>query len=221
MKTCYGLVGAGGYGREVMPMLKQLLKDEILSSHAELFFVVENEVLDTLHSNINGYPVVSMSDFIKLDSNKYFNIAIGDSKVRERIANDCISSNMTPFSITSSNSVILDENTIGKGCILSPFATITSNVKIGDFFHANLYSYVGHDCVIGDYVTFAPNVHCNGYIVIEDHAYIGTGAIIKPGTREKPTIIGRNSIVGMGAIVNKNVPPFTTVFGNPAQQIKK
>ena len=56
----------------------------------------------------------------------------------------------------AANAVEMDDVTIGEGALISPFVTFTSNIRIGDHFHANLYSYVEHDCVIGDYVTFAP-----------------------------------------------------------------
>ena len=74
--------------------------------------------------------------------------------------------------------------------------TLTSDIKIGQHFHANIYSYVAHDCVIGDYVTFAPNVKCNGNIIIEDHAYIGTGAVLKQGTPDNPLVISSGAVVG-------------------------
>jgi acetyltransferase-like isoleucine patch superfamily enzyme len=105
------------------------------------------------------------------------------------------------------NVVVMDDVVIGEGALLSPFVTLTSNIRIGRFFHANLYSYVEHDCVIGDFVTFAPGVKCNGNIVIEDHAYIGAGAVIKQGKPSQPLVIGRGAVVGMGAVVTKNVPP--------------
>ena len=82
---------------------------------------------------------------------------------------------------------------MGDGAALSPFVTLTSNIRIGRHFHANLYSYVEHDCVIGDFVTFAPAVKCNGNVVIEDHAYIGAGAVATAGIitliRSIPTMI--------------------------------
>lgn len=99
--------------------------------------------------------------------------------------------------------------------------TLTSDIKIGQHFHANIYSYVAHDCVIGDYVTFAPNVKCNGNIIIEDHAYIGTGAVLKQGTPDNPLVIGSGAVVGMGAVVTKSVPANTTVIGNPAKPLIK
>ena len=67
---------------------------------------------------------------------------------------------------------------IAEGSLISPFVTIGSNVKIGKFFHANLYSYVEHDCEIGDFITFAPGVKCNGNVNIQDNVYVGCGAII-------------------------------------------
>jgi acetyltransferase-like isoleucine patch superfamily enzyme len=121
-----------------------------------------------------------------------------------------------PFEVRASNAVELDANTIGEGAILCPFVTITSNARIGRFFHANIYSYVAHDCVVGDFVTFAPRVHCNGSVVIEDYAYIGTGAVLRQGTPDRPLVIGRGAVVGMGAVVTKSVAPGTTVVGNPA-----
>lgn len=53
--------------------------------------------------------------------------------------------------------------------------------------------------------------------MIEDHAYIGAGAIIKPGTSEHPTVIGRGAKIGMGSVVIQSVPEGAEVFGNPAR----
>ena len=218
MKSYYGIIGAGGYGREVMPLVKNQLQDEVLTENAELLFVAEN-VIDP--RPINGYTIASLNNFLSLPGPRYFNIAIGNSIVRERIAAKCIDYGANPFTIKAENVIIMEANKIGIGAILSPFVTITSNAKIGVFFHANIYSYVAHDCVIGDFVTFAPSVKCNGNVVIEDHAYIGTGAFIKQGKNGNPLTIGRGAVVGMGAVVTKNISPGYTVIGNPARPLKK
>ncbi len=213
----YGLVGMGGFGREVIPMAHSYLAATNRPNNYELVFVVENLENETV---INGYRVISDKVFLSCNADqKYFNIAIADSKVRERIANKMMSSGIIPFPIIASNNIIYDNNTIGEGAIFCGFTMVTSNVKIGCFFHANIYSYIAHDCVIGDFVTFAPNVHCNGRVVIEDHAYVGTGAIIKQGNDDRPIIIGKGCTVGMGAVVTKSVRPFSTVIGNPAAEL--
>ena len=218
MKTYYGLIGAGGYGREVMPLARFGIENELRSENAELFFVVEG---NTDPAPINGYSVVSLADFIKLPNPRRFNIAISNSEVRKRIASICLEAGAVPFQIKAENVVMMDSNRIGDGAILSPFVTITSNAIIGSFFHANIYSYVAHDCLVGDFVTFAPSVMCNGNVTIEDHVYIGTGAAIRPGKPGAPLTIGRKAVVGMGAVVTKSVPPRITVVGNPAQPLIK
>ncbi|MBH2076033.1 MAG: acetyltransferase [Pseudomonadales bacterium] len=213
----YAIIGAGGFGREVLPLAREHVR-VATRDECRIVFVDDGSKED----HINGIEVMTTEAFKTAPAvDKFFNIAIGNSKVREKIAVDMISTGIKPFAITSINSVVLDENTIGDGVILCPFTTITSNAKIGKFFHANIYSYVAHDCVIGDFVTFAPGVKCNGNVIIEDHAYIGTGAIIKQGTLEKPIVIGEGAVVGMGAVVTKSVPAGSVMVGNPAKPLRK
>ena len=58
--------------------------------------------------------------------------------------------------------------------------------------------------------------HCPPHpVVVERGAWVGAGAIILPGVS-----IGRNSVIGAGAIVTKDVPPFSVAVGNPARVIK-
>jgi len=58
--------------------------------------------------------------------------------------------------------------------------------------------------------------HINRPIIIEDGVWIYVGATILPGVK-----IGKGSIIAAGAVVNKNVSPFTLVGGVPAKSIKK
>ncbi|MCS3418399.1 sugar O-acyltransferase (sialic acid O-acetyltransferase NeuD family) [Pseudomonas sp. BIGb0450] len=207
----FAIFGAGGFGREIMPLVASTIRG------SRLVFI-DDRLAGT---SVNGFEVISGDEFAGLDGDRFFNIAIAGSQVRETIANRMIAAGAKPFSISASNTLSLTNNEIGEGAIMCPFSMVTSNAKIGRFFHANLYSYVAHDCVIGDFVTFAPSVHCNGAVVIGDHAYIGTGAVIKQGAPDRPIVIGAGAIVGMGAVVTKSVAPNTTVVGNPARVLER
>lgn len=55
-----------------------------------------------------------------------------------------------------------------------------------------------------------------GKIIIKKGAWIGTGAIILPNI-----IIGECAVIGAGAVVTKDVPPYSVVVGVPARVIKK
>jgi sugar O-acyltransferase (sialic acid O-acetyltransferase NeuD family) len=212
MDVLYGIVGAGGFGREVMPVAQQMLAARHSQGGFEAVFVVEFG--DT--TPVNGYRVLTADAFLAAGGERRFNVAIAEHAVRRRIAERFIAAGARPFDVVAANSVQLAGNQIGEGAILCPFTTVTSNASIGRFFHANIYSYVAHDCVIGDFVTFAPGVQCNGRVRIEDHAYIGTGAILREGSADRPIVIGAGAVVGMGAVVTRSVPPGATVVGNPA-----
>jgi sugar O-acyltransferase (sialic acid O-acetyltransferase NeuD family) len=199
-----------------MPLAEDMLASADRGS-CEIVFVDENRELNL----VNGHRVIHPEEFLASGAEKFFNISIADYSIRERFARDFTARDAQPFSITAQNSVRLRENRIGEGAILCAYTTITSNATIGRYFHANIYSYVAHDCVIGDFVTFVPDVHCNGGVIVEDYAYIGTGAILRQGTREKPIVIGRGAVVGMGAVVTRSVAPLSTVVGNPASPMKK
>jgi sugar O-acyltransferase (sialic acid O-acetyltransferase NeuD family) len=169
---------------------------------------------------VNGHRVMRYEEFLATPAlERRAVLAIANSAVREKLSGRLVADGVQPWTVIADNVVVMDDVQLGEGVILSPFVTLTSNIRIGRYFHANLYSYVEHDCVIGDFVTFAPAVKCNGNIVIEDHAYIGTGAVIKQGKPGQPLVIGRGAVVGMGAVVTKDVAPGTTVVGNPARAL--
>lgn len=217
MNEIFAVYGASGCGRSLMPIAIEQLNR--LGNNYQLVFI--DDALQE-NANVNGHVAMNYDTFKKLDSDhKFVLIAIAGSGIRQRIADRLFSDNISLWSVTAANTILMDSVNIDEGAALSPFVTIGSNVTIGKCFHANLYSYVEHDCMIGDYVTFAPRVSCNGNIHIHDHAYIGAGAVIKQGTTDKPLIIGAGATVGMGAVVTKDVPAGAVVVGNPARLLVK
>jgi sugar O-acyltransferase (sialic acid O-acetyltransferase NeuD family) len=210
-----GLYGASGFGREVAPVVSTNTRE----MGAEVVFIDDNVSASGL---VNGRRVYSWSKFLALDaSDKSVVIAVADANVRSLLASRCHEQTIRTFDVVAANVFIGDEVAVGEGHILQPFVTLTSNISIGRYFHANIYSYVAHDCKIGDFVTFAPGVMCNGNVHVADRTYIGTGAVLRQGTPEKPLIIGAGATVGMGAVVTKDVPPGVTVVGNPARILEK
>lgn len=213
----YGVYGASGLGRQVMPLARDVLQRAGFSL-SRLVFVDDNPP----EKELNGHQVLTYNDFMNVSaSSRYVVLAVGDGIVRQKIANKCASDNVIFWSVLAGSAVVTDNVELGEGAVLSHFSLLTCNIRVGRFFQANHYAHVSHDCVIGDFVTFAPGVRCNGNVHIEDYAYIGSGAVIKQGAPGKPLVIGKGATVGMGAVVTKSVPPGVTVVGNPARKINK
>lgn len=110
------------------------------------------------------------------------------------------------------------------------------NITVGNNFYAN-YNLIMLDVntiEIGDDVLCAPGVQIltathplnaeeriSGLeyalpIRIEDKVWIGAGAIILPGVT-----IGAGSVIGAGAIVTKDIPPYSVAMGNPCRVVRK
>lgn len=214
MTRLVGVYGASGFGREVMPVVRA----QAAGASAELVFID-----DASNGQIvNGHATLTFDQFCAREAGtRAVTIAIADAVVRARLAARCADAGVAAFDVQAANVVVGDDVRWGEGIILQPFVCLTGNISIGRHFHANIYSYVAHDCVIGDFVTFAPGVKCNGNVHIHDRAYIGTGAILRQGTPNKPLVIGEGAIIGMGAVVTKDVAPGVTVIGSPARPLVK
>jgi acetyltransferase-like isoleucine patch superfamily enzyme/dTDP-4-dehydrorhamnose 3,5-epimerase-like enzyme len=92
--------------------------------------------------------------------------------------------------------------------------TLKSGVQLWDGLR------IGDDVFIGPNASFANDIfprsrqHLNKFLEtrVENGASIGAGATILPGV-----VIGRNAMVGAGAVVTRSVPPNAIVVGNPAK----
>lgn len=109
------------------------------------------------------------------------------------------------------------------------------NIFLGDGFYAN-YNLTVLDCakvVIGNHVFIGPNVSLltaghpldpqlrnSGLefarpITIGDNVWLGAGAIVNPGVK-----IGRNTVVGSGSVVTKDLPCNVIAAGNPCRVLR-
>ena len=110
-----------------------------------------------------------------------------------------------------------------------------SNIEVGENFYANFNLVIldANKVIIGDNVFIAPNVglHTSGHpldyvrrnagleyalaITIEDNVWIGAGVNVMPGVK-----IGRNSVIGAGSVVTKDIPANVVAAGVPCRVIK-
>lgn len=111
--------------------------------------------------------------------------------------------------------VIIGNNNSFRECVTVNQGTAANKGKtiIGDNNFIMAYTHIAHDCFIGNNVIIANGTQLAGHIHINDNAYIG-GLV---GIHQFVTI-GRNSFLGFLSRINRDVPPFLTVEGNPGKE---
>ena len=122
------------------------------------------------------------------------------------------------------------------GVILGEHVSIGEHVYIGIGTHIGDHTRISQGAHITDHMTIGERVFISPHVVfcndrhptvnnpsfkrdspcVDNDVSIGTNTTILPGV-----ILGRGCIVGAGAVVTKNVEPYTTVYGNPAKEARR
>jgi maltose O-acetyltransferase len=127
---------------------------------------------------------------------------------------------------------------VGQESIIEPpfYCVYGQHIHLGDHVYLNVQCtildcnevHIGHHVMIGPNVQIYTAAHdlraearIQGWevarpVLIEDNVWIGGGAILLPGVN-----IGRNAVVGAGAVVTRSVPANTVVAGNPARVLRE
>lgn len=207
------IFGASGFGREVAWAIERLNK--VTPTWNLLGFMDDAD--DIQGTEINGYEVLGKSSDICNYRDAYFVVAVGASKIREKIVNNLKTLNPDiKFGTVIDPSVEMsDFVTIGEGTIICAHTIITVNIAIGSHVIINLDCTVGHDAVLKDFATLYPSVNVSGITNIGYAVELGTGMQIIQGKS-----VGDFSIVGAGAVVVKDIPEKCTAVGSPAKPIK-
>lgn len=106
---------------------------------------------------------------------------------------------------------------IGENCVIREFATIhrgttTKLTSVGNNCYIMAYSHIAHDCRVGNDVTFANGATLAGHVLVEDGVNIGGLVAVHQFVR-----IGKFAMLGGGAMVSKDVPPYVMVVGDRAE----
>jgi len=205
--------GAGGFGREVLTLIKDINKVKHCYNIIG-FFDDEHEKGEI----VNGYPILGKTGELNCwKTDLAVVVSVGNPTIKKQVVSKIINPRVQyPTLIHPSVLIGASEYVqIGKGCIICAGNILTTNIEIGDFVILNLCCTVGHDTIIKDYAAFMPSCNISGEVVIEEGVYCGTGVKII-----NQTSIGEYATIGAGAVVTKPIPRHCVAVGVPAKSIK-
>jgi sugar O-acyltransferase (sialic acid O-acetyltransferase NeuD family) len=190
-------------------LIEQMQKDNYINLHIDYIYI------DKEYKKDDEYEGIKIISDTSLLNNNYCIIPTFNREVKSKwmiLAESC---NMEYFNIIHKDSYISKNVKLGKGNFIGQQNIIERDVTIGDFFICGYQNRIGHDSIIGNNCHVYVQSNIGGFNTIGNNIDICSSS----ATREKITI-GDNSIIGLGAIVFRDVKQNTVMIGNPAKGIK-
>jgi sugar O-acyltransferase (sialic acid O-acetyltransferase NeuD family) len=213
------IFGAGGSGREIAVWAER-------ASWGGRPFRVLGLISDPEAGTvIGGRQVLALDEAASSHPSAYVVVAVGDPRLRSRLLRQALETGLraSPPLVHPGVWAELDSNTVklGEGVVICPGSIVTTNVEIGEHVQINVACTVMHDCRIGAFSTLSPAVHLSGNGALGERVFVGTGAVTIQGRPGDPLEVGRDAVIGAGAVVIRNVAPGATVAGVPAREIRR
>lgn len=211
MACVLGIYGAGGMGCEVLELSKTVNKLE--KRWGEIVFIDDGNV----GSEVANTPVYKYGAALAyFSSNLETVVAIGEPEVRAKIFHKLEQDGVKETILIHPEAFLAEGVQAGIGTVVQRGASISCGSHIGRHCYLQSYAMVGHDCRLDDNCIISTGAILSGNVHIGEGSYIAIGVPVKQGTR-----IGKNSVIGMGSVVVRDIPDFVIAMGNPARALRR
>lgn len=224
------IVGAGGLGRETLAAVRAIRDADAAerrsrSDHRNRALPVPepigfvDDAAELAGVMVDGLPVLGPIETLETMLRRQQGVTVviatgrpGGTSSRRVLSDRLQRSGATFATIVHPTASLAMGTVVGEGSILLAGVVTTAPITIGRHIVAMPQVVFTHDDIIGDFTMFATRACLAGGVRVENGAYVGAGALI----RENLTIGGR-ALVGMGAVVTRDVPADEVWVGNPAR----
>lgn len=207
------IVGAGGFGREILHWVDLALQAGSQPDWRVGGFLDQNAAaLDGFEIDV---PIVGDPATYQPQPDDLFLNAIGAPQTKLAVCRQLAERGADFPAWVHPLASLAARSRLGRGTLLLPNSGVSVDVTIGEFVTLNCRSVVGHDAVIGDGCTLNSFVDVAGGAVLGTGVSVGSHGVIAPRAR-----VGDFTTVGAGSVVVRKTKPGTTVLGVPAKRLE-
>lgn len=206
----YVVVGGGGFGREVISWIRQIISDE---ARGDVIGVLDGNpaCLDGFNY---GVPYLGKPQEYRHSGDIELVLAVGSPAAKYALAEQLRAVGGKFATIVHPSAVIAATAKLGEGVIICPQSLVSADAHVGDFVTINACSSVGHDARIGQYGTLSAHVDVMGFAVLGEACFLGSGARVMP-----KVAVGSRCTVGAGAIAMRRLPDGMTLYAPPSKKM--
>ncbi|MPM29812.1 GDP-perosamine N-acetyltransferase [bioreactor metagenome] len=201
------IIGAGGYGRELLQWVKDI--NEYKPTWIIAGFIDDD--LDSLEGIDCDYPIIGRLSDWEPKEDEEFALAIGNPKTKEKIVKIMKDKNAVFANVIHPTATLTKFSKYGEGLVMFPQSKLSVNSQVGDFVTI-LSSGIGHDVQIGDYTTISGLCSVLRNVRIGKRVFLASNVAVA-----QDIVVEDDAYLGIGSVVIKNVPAGAKVFGNPAR----
>ena len=203
------IVGAGGFGRELLQWIKDINAEKPTWEIGG--FLDDN--LQALDGVEIDYPVVgTISDWQPKDD-EVFALAMGKPQLKRMVVEKLKSRGAHFAAVIHPTALVSPFAHYGEGLVMFPYSKLSCNSTVGDFVSI-LTTPIGHDNEIGDYTMISGGCNIVRNVKIGKDVFVAAGVCIA-----QDVVVKDGAYIGLGSVVLKDVKVGTKVFGNPARII--
>lgn len=200
------IFGASGHGKVVA--------DALLAAGRAVDGFLDDD--DRKHgSKLMGLPVLGGRSWLAENRAVAVALGVGANDARAKVASVIEELGLELVTVIHPTAIVARSASIDRGAVVLARSVVNADARVERCAILNTGAIVEHDCVVGEFAHVSPSASMGGGSRVLAFAQCGIGAILLPGVT-----VGRNTIVGAGATVTRDLPASVVAMGTPARSVR-